>query len=192
MNRSMNVNILRNIIGMIDQAVLSVPTSSLRDVLTVAAILATDACSKEGTLDINRSDNDEANAWMEAAERASAKRRDFTLDELQTMMGKWRAQNFPNTPETQNNECVMGVSEEAGELIRSHLKSLQSIRGFSTMGEGKVKRDYKMKDAMADGIIYMMGVCDANEWRLQNVLETTCQSVMERDWISDPDEGGQS
>lgn len=187
----MNMGVLRNIIQMLNQAILSVPTSDLRNVLSTANILAMGAVSKDANLEFHSQDK-EAEAYMRTAEKVAAMRRDFTLDELQTMMGKWRLQNFPNTSESQNNECVMGVSEEAGELIRSHLKSLQSIRGFSTMGEGKVKRDYRMKDAMADGIIYMMGVCDANEWRLQDVLETTCQSVMERDWIEDPDGGGQS
>lgn len=188
---TMNIGVLRNIAGMLDQAILSTPTSLLRDVLTTASILAVDACSKDGQVERNKTGKDEADAWVQAAERAASKRRNFTIDELQTMMGRWRGKNFPAMGEAQNNECVLGVSEEAGELVRAHLKSLQGIRGFSTMGEGKVKRDYKMKDAMADAIIFMMGVCDANKWSLQNVLEATCQSVMERNWIEDPDGGGQ-
>jgi hypothetical protein len=40
----------------------------------------------------------------------------------------------------------------------------------------------KLKDAIGDTVVFLMGVCDCYGWRLSEILETTSTEVLKRKW----------
>ena len=105
----------------------------------------------------------------------------FSTNTLQTYIRKWRERNFPARGLELERDSMAGVAEEVGELHHWWLKHKQGIRNVS-----KEIRDREMRDAVGDIIIYLMGVCDANEWQVQDVLEETVNKVVQRDWKHNP------
>lgn len=104
-------------------------------------------------------------------------RRDFTIRELQAEARRWREKQFPEAEHERLVHCTLGVCEEAGELSRAVLKFRQAIRGYD-----EAKTDAEIVDAAGDLVIYLMGVCDAWGIQLQDAVETTLESVVQRDW----------
>ncbi|HEY4388472.1 MAG TPA: hypothetical protein VGN34_28815 [Ktedonobacteraceae bacterium] len=95
-------------------------------------------------------------------------------------MREWRSKNFPgHTWEEQ----FIGVVEEVGELGHHLLKQKQGIRGTHS------EHELGAKDAVGDIVIYLMGLCEARGWDLQDILEDTVSSVLKRDWQKDPQAG---
>jgi NTP pyrophosphatase (non-canonical NTP hydrolase) len=104
-----------------------------------------------------------------------------TLSALQTELNQWRHRNFPDTFTSQHQ--LMGVVEEVGELSHALLKQQQGIRGSYE------EHDEAMKDAIADIVIYLMGICSNKAWDLSELVMSTGESVLNRDWISFPQDG---
>jgi NTP pyrophosphatase (non-canonical NTP hydrolase) len=77
----------------------------------------------------------------------------------------------------------MGVVEEVGELSHAMLKQSQGIRGSYELHESE------MEDAVGDILIYLTGFCSAKGWDMAEILETTAENILARDWIRDPVEG---
>lgn len=102
------------------------------------------------------------------------------LEDLQNGVAQWTAKNFP---EGKNLWPVMGVAEEAGELIHAALKMDQGIRGT------REEHLADMRDALGDITIYMADVCNKYGFRLSDCIEAAWEEVEKRNWADDP-EGG--
>lgn len=84
------------------------------------------------------------------------------LIQIQLERDSWVKRNFPEAiPE----ECVLGVIEELGELTHHHLKKKQAIRGTDE------EHDVGMRDSVGDALIYLLGVCSASGFSLQEAVE---------------------
>jgi hypothetical protein len=101
------------------------------------------------------------------------------LETFQQQVAFWGPYNFPGQPDW----CpAMGVGEEAGELMHSHLKRFQGIRSNEKLVE-------KGKDALGDILVYAAHYCVTQGWSLQDCLDSTWLSVRERDWQQNPETG---
>lgn len=106
------------------------------------------------------------------------------LGVVQDTMHVWRTQNFgSNIPPYQQ---LLGVIEEVGELAHAQLKYEQGIRGMD-----KEKYEREAKDAVGDLMIFLMGFCSIMGWDIGEILEDTVSEVLDRDWVTDPEKGGQ-
>lgn len=94
------------------------------------------------------------------------------VESLQRQVLRWQSQNFP---ECQEWELALGVCEESGELAQCILKLHRGIRGDEF-------NEDRLKDAVGDILVYLMGICGARNWSLAEVLETTAERVLSRDW----------
>jgi NTP pyrophosphatase (non-canonical NTP hydrolase) len=94
------------------------------------------------------------------------------LDSLQRQVLGWQSQNFP---ECQEWELALGVCEESGELAQCILKLHRDIRGDEF-------NEDRLKDAVGDIVIYLMGICGARNWTLAEVLRETSERVLSRNW----------
>ncbi len=97
--------------------------------------------------------------------------------DLQAQQGAWQEYNFPNSTYV---ECLMGISEEVGELNHALLKMRQKIRAGS---------HELAKDAIADIVIYIVGLCNQLGYDLDKIMEETWKTVEQRDWIKFPKNG---
>jgi len=131
------------------------------------------------------------------------------LSELQSLVRLWRGRNFPvpvvtgcgvnavgkangvlvSVKDTDRHllHATMGVGEEAGELLHVVLKADQRIRGYDD--QDKVRAE--AEDAIGDICVYLMGVCDCLGLDLYDCVERTARKVIDRDWVADPEKGGQ-
>jgi len=98
------------------------------------------------------------------------------LRQIQADHKKWQDQNFPGWEPW---ECLVGAQEELGELCHAFLKGHQGIRGKNL--DDEVFPD-EARDAIGDTIVFLMGLCNAYGWDLENILETTWQDVSQRRW----------
>jgi NTP pyrophosphatase (non-canonical NTP hydrolase) len=94
------------------------------------------------------------------------------LDSLQCQVLRWQSQNFPDCQEW---ELALGVCEESGELAECMLKLHRGIRGDEF-------NEDRLKDAIGDIVVYLIGICGARGWSLGSVLESTAERVLSRDW----------
>jgi NTP pyrophosphatase (non-canonical NTP hydrolase) len=94
------------------------------------------------------------------------------LDEIQQRLAEWQRRQFPDANEA---DLALGVCEEAGELAACVLKRKRRIRLEEYTNE-------RLQDAIADVVVFAMAVCDANGWRLSDVLETAAVEVLGRNW----------
>jgi len=105
------------------------------------------------------------------------------LSQLQSEARRWRAHNFPGATAEQQ---FMGMVEEMGEIAHAVLKVQQGIRGM----EAAAARD-AIIDGIGDLIIFLTGFCDCFGIDLGAAVEETWDKVQQRDWIADPERGGQ-
>lgn len=75
--------------------------------------------------------------------------------------------------------------EELGELAHAHLKMQQGIRG--SVSEHRAEAE----DAIGDFIIYLASYCNSNNYVLEDCLSDAWARVKKRDWIEDPQHGGE-
>lgn len=94
------------------------------------------------------------------------------LDELQDKVMAWQGTNFPGCSEW---ELALGVSEEAGELAQCILKMHRGMRNEEF-------DEARLQDAVGDTIIYLIGICGGRNWQLSEVLRSTAQRVLAREW----------
>jgi NTP pyrophosphatase (non-canonical NTP hydrolase) len=103
------------------------------------------------------------------------------LSTLQYEVGRWALYNFPNAkPYTP----LLGIGEEAGELMHAHLKQEQGIRGTYQ------KHQHAKLDAVGDLLIYLAHYCELNNLDLDAAIETTWAKVKQRDWQINSEDGG--
>lgn len=107
----------------------------------------------------------------------------MNLRDLQEEHRPWLQHNFP---EAKPHEPLLGIQEEVGELAHAHLKYEQGIRGYT-----RSKFQDEAEDAIGDQLIYLASYCNLNFLDLQTCMERTWEKVKQRDWIADPEKGGQ-
>lgn len=95
-----------------------------------------------------------------------------TLITVQTELRPWQEHNFPGR---QPWEPLLGLVEEVGELSHSYLKRHQRIRI-------EEDHDARIKDAVADILVYLCDFCNAEKIDLQKTLRETWEKVRQRDW----------
>ena len=105
----------------------------------------------------------------------------MNLDLIQAEHEEWAARNFPNAPDYHS---LIGAMEELGELAHAWLKREQGIRGTERQHEEEAR------DAVGDIIIYLLHFCSSNRWLLSDIIEDTWENVRKRDWITNPENGG--
>jgi NTP pyrophosphatase (non-canonical NTP hydrolase) len=101
------------------------------------------------------------------------------LNKIQKEHREWQFKNFGKVP---IEESFMGMVEELGELSHAILKERQGIRVNENHEENAI-------DAIGDIIIYIISLCNSKDWDLETIIETTWDSVKERDWIKYPETG---
>lgn len=104
----------------------------------------------------------------------------FTFQKLQEELQKWQNHNFPGR---KWNKPYMGMVEELGELSHGLLKQEQNIRGSYEEHEEKIK------DSVADLIVFAADFCNARGYNLEKLMEETWNSVKTRDWVKYPKNG---
>ena len=98
--------------------------------------------------------------------------------EMQVKLARWQTKNFGVGSLV---DCVLGVSEEAGELAHALLKHRQRIRG---MANKEAFRE-AAADAIADIAIYSIQVCTLlriDYYELVFGRHGVANTVMRRDW----------
>lgn len=110
-----------------------------------------------------------------------------TLNELQAKHAAWDIRNFCGGVEYGDRHllrCALGVAEESGELAHAVLKRDQGIRGSAG------KHEAAMRDAVGDISLFTMAICSEMGWSFEQVVRETIATVIQRDWIADPDGAG--
>jgi NTP pyrophosphatase (non-canonical NTP hydrolase) len=104
------------------------------------------------------------------------------LNYLQHQRDDWVAANFGDKDTLVTS--IMGAVEEVGELAHHWLKREQGIRGTAE------EHTAEIRDAVADCIIYLMGVASHEGFELGTVVEETWREVVsKRDWQANPHNG---
>jgi NTP pyrophosphatase (non-canonical NTP hydrolase) len=97
------------------------------------------------------------------------------LEKIQSLANEWHERNFDGHVGT-GYQCLLGVTEEVGELCHAQLKGEQGIR--HTPEEIK-----KMKmDAVGDIVIFLSNYCTAQKLSLNECVELAWNEVKDRDW----------
>lgn len=97
----------------------------------------------------------------------------------------WQRQNFGEAATAANS--FLGMVEELGEMAHAMLKHAQEIRG---MGAKHALLE-KVIDAHCDLIIFSYGVANDLGYDLEGELEKTWARVKNRNWVDDPERGGE-
>lgn len=104
------------------------------------------------------------------------------FDALQKEYNEWQERNFPGTTPVHQ---ALGCCEEAGELAHAVLKLDQGIRGTEE------EHVANMKDAIGDFVIYAMGISKSYDFTIDECVKLAWARVRQRDWIADPQAGGE-
>ena len=107
------------------------------------------------------------------------------LTSMQDRHYEWQTRNFGKAATAENS--FLGMVEEMGELAHAMLKHKQGIRGMADDGAALEK----IIDAHCDWIIFSFGLANEMGYDLEEHLERTFEQVMKRDWVADPERGGQ-
>lgn len=99
---------------------------------------------------------------------------------LQFERDRWVHHNFPNDRE---EDSLLGVIEEMGELAHHMLKRRQGIRGAG------VDHEAEIRDACADLVIFLLGVASHEGFILMDAINEAWDVVKQRDWIKYPKNG---
>jgi NTP pyrophosphatase (non-canonical NTP hydrolase) len=102
------------------------------------------------------------------------------IDKFQIEIRLWNEHNFQDKKPYQS---LLGVGEEAGELMHAHLKAEQGIRGTP-----EEHRAAKM-DAIGDLLIYLFDYANQEGILVSDCLINTWAEVSKRDWIKFPKNG---
>ena len=101
--------------------------------------------------------------------------------QLQTEQEAWQNRNF-GPCDGNSHRCLLGVTEELGELSHAHLKSEQGIRTNQDHNHAK-------KDAVGDIVIYLAGYCNDNDLSLDECITMAWDEVKQRDWTKNKKNG---
>jgi len=102
------------------------------------------------------------------------------LNELQRHVKQWTDYNFPDS---KPHHPLLGIGEEAGELMHAHLKAEQGIRG------DVAKHKAQAEDAIGDLLIYLADYCNRMGYDLEQCLTETWSRVRQRDWKKNTETG---
>lgn len=108
---------------------------------------------------------------------------EVNLSALQVQLYRWQVRNFGVPSEL---AILAGATEELGELAHALLKHHQGIRG---MANREAMRE-AAGDAIADVVVYLIQLCTALRLDFGTLLEGTAIEVMERNWVTNPEDGG--
>lgn len=105
------------------------------------------------------------------------------MSALQVRLFRWQSRNFGVPSRFQ---ILAGVMEEVGELSHALLKNAQGIRGMSD-DDARVAAG----DAIADAVVYLIQLCTALRIDFGVLIWRVAETVLGRDWVADPEKGGQ-
>ena len=105
------------------------------------------------------------------------------IQNLQGEHKEWMDYNFPHQ---MPHQPLLGITEEVGELAHVHLKAEQGIRRLGGDDGFDLRRD-----ALGDIFVYMLSYCNSNHIDLEEAITSTWARVKKRDWVEDPDRGGE-
>jgi len=121
------------------------------------------------------------------------------LRKLQEDQKAWVQHNFPNRLSWMP---AMGTGEEIGELAENidsteHLKYLMISMGKLFHAQLKTEQgirvselhEDKIKDSIADIIIFLADYCSAKGFDLESIVQTVWDEVKQRDWKKYPVNG---
>jgi cytidylate kinase len=95
-----------------------------------------------------------------------------SISHTQYRVTEWQERNFPASSDL---ELALGVCEEAGELAATVLKLHRGIRPAEYSDE-------RLRDAIGDVVVFLLGLCSSRGWELQEVISETADRVLQRDW----------
>lgn len=121
------------------------------------------------------------------------------LSATQVKLARWESNNIKSSFDAP----ALGMAEELGEaadilvnqlmmasgigkVAKAHLKNSQGIRGMT-----RDQMREKVADGLADVLIFACQEATRQRIDLFTLLTETVRQVMGRDWIADPDKGGQ-
>ncbi len=105
----------------------------------------------------------------------------------QKELSEWQKHNF-GTHEDDDLKCMVGMTEELGELAHLILKKKQGIR------EGMYNSEHLtnlISDAFGDVIIYGIQEMTINGIDAEIAITTTIEKVLKRDWTIDKLKGNE-
>lgn len=102
---------------------------------------------------------------------------------IQHCVQSWAEYNFPNA---KDEEPLVGIQEELGEVAHAWLKQRQNIRQDEFLVIGV---DSALKDGIGDMLIYMAHFCALRGITLQECFDVAWRQVRERDWQTYPSTG---
>lgn len=106
----------------------------------------------------------------------------LTLDSLQSQVHEWLKKQ-PFFRDQPLHQPLLGIGEEAGELMHAHLKMEQGIRGSAE------KHIADARDAIGDLLVYTAGYCIARDWDMGECVQGALDVVLKRDWSKNPTDG---
>lgn len=95
------------------------------------------------------------------------------FDDLQKFIGEWTQRSFP---EQESYQCLLGATEELGELCHAHLKSEQEIQG--TYEEHLIEAE----DAIGNILIFIGQYCNHEGYNMEECVNMAYESIKDRDW----------
>lgn len=104
------------------------------------------------------------------------------VDLRQKELAEWQERNFRNVT---SEKLALGMAEEVGELCHYILKRMQKIR--EAADEQQVQEE--IADAFGDTIIFGIQLMENEGMDAEEVIARTIESVLERDWLSNPNKG---
>ena len=104
------------------------------------------------------------------------------VDLKQKELAEWQERNFRKVT---SEKLALGMAEEVGELCHFMLKRMQKIR--EATDENQVREE--IADAFGDTVIFGIQLMENEGFDAEKVIEKTIESVLKRDWLSDPNKG---
>ena len=106
----------------------------------------------------------------------------MSITRIQEECDVWVNRNFPNRSKA---AVIGGLGEEVGEVLRACVKHDQGIRG--TADEWM----YELEKELGDVFIKLCDVANFYDIDLELAIVNRWHSVQKRDWVTDPEKGGQ-
>ena len=101
----------------------------------------------------------------------------FNLVKIQLEIQAWAQRNFPDES---SQTCILGMTEELGEVAHADLKDAMGIRGTHE------EHLAESRDAVGDLLIFLLSYCGHKGFVVEDVLKDTWDTVKLRDWVKFP------
>jgi NTP pyrophosphatase (non-canonical NTP hydrolase) len=106
---------------------------------------------------------------------------EFDFDRFQLEVRDWHTKNYRR--ET-NDQSVMSICEEAGEVCRAQLKQSGNLRGTWDYWQAEKAKE------LGDVMIAVINVCARNGFSWNDVLLQRWDIISHRDYVKNPFDGG--